>query len=285
LKVLGIIGFALVINGLAIAQTSENQISKKLVDLSLSDGKTGNLQLKVNQMTLAQALGAIADKTNTPIHHAKLPEDLVTVVCKGPSLKQVLECLVGKKADLVLRYSRNQDKAGTKGQIAEAWVLGKPATHTQTNPVLSVAETDQRPIKQDLEDQRTRVDRTDELLTKAHSYKPGERAKALAALLGAGRKNDLLVKAALEQALTDEDDYVRAQAISSLAHREGNSATPELQQALQDASEDVRLMAVEGISDDVALLQQALNDSDESIRSLAETKLELLVQDQNNGAK
>jgi hypothetical protein len=38
------------------------------------------------------------------------------------------------------------------------------------------------------------------------------------------------------------------------------------------------MMAVDGITDDKALLQQAINDSDETVRSLARVKLEELTQ-------
>ena len=89
------------------------------------------------------------------------------------------------------------------------------------------------------------------------------------------------VKAALEQALTDQDANVRAQAISSLAHREGSGAAAAIQEALHDSAVDVRMMAVDGITDDIALLQQAINDSDETVRSLAAIKLEELTQGNN----
>ena len=140
-------------------------------------------------------------------------------------------------------------------------------------------------LEKNQQDNEMNVDRTEELLTKAHSNKPDERAKAVGDLLTGGRKDDLEVKATLERALTDKDDEVRAQAVSSVSHREGNEAAAVIQQALLDGSADVRLVAVESIVDDMALLQQALNDSDESIRSLAETKLELLAQGQNDTPK
>ena len=79
--------------------------------------------------------------------------------------------------------------------------------------------------------------------------------------------------------MTDQDDSVRAQAISSLSHREGSSAAGAIQEALRDSSVDVRLMAVDSITDDNPLLQQAINDSDETVRSLAATKLEQLTQE------
>jgi HEAT repeat protein len=125
-------------------------------------------------------------------------------------------------------------------------------------------------------------DRTDDLLKQAQAKNPADRADAIGQLMAGGRKGDPAVKAELEKALTDPDASIRAQAISSLAHREGSGATAAIQEALRDNSVDVRMMAVDGITDDIALLQQAINDSDETIRSLAAVKLEMLTQSTEN---
>ena len=122
-------------------------------------------------------------------------------------------------------------------------------------------------------------DQTDDLLKLAQSRNSTEREEAIGALLADWREGDPNVKAALELALTDQDDSVRTQAISSLSHREGSSAAGAIQEALRDSSVDVRLMAVDSITDDNPLLQQAINDSDETVRSLAATKLEQLTQE------
>jgi HEAT repeat protein len=111
----------------------------------------------------------------------------------------------------------------------------------------------------------------------AKSDNSDDRAEAIGALLSVGRKGDPDVKKALEQALTDQDANVRAQAISSLAHREGKDATPAIQEALYDNSVDVRMRAVDGITDNIGLLKQAMNDSDKTIRDFATAKLELLT--------
>jgi len=121
-------------------------------------------------------------------------------------------------------------------------------------------------------------DQTEELIKMAQSKNPSDRAEAIGALLAGGRKGDPQVKATLLEALADKDANVRAQAISTLAHREGSGATAAIQEALHDHSVDVRIMAVDGITDDAAMLQQAINDSDETVRSLATTKLEELTQ-------
>jgi HEAT repeats len=286
---MGVIALLSVVNGQALAKTSDEPSIKSLIDLSGSGKKNNGMQLKVSQMSLAQVLNAIAKEVQIPIHYSKLPGNLVSVVCKESSLKHVLECLLENKADLILRYSHKQDKTGSNRQIAEAWVLGTPSNNAVITPDIpvatDVADTTQRPVQQNQQGKVVSVDRTDELLAKAQSQEPDERVEAVGDLLTGGRKGDPDVKAALERALTDEDAEVRAQAISSLSHREGNNAAAAIQQALQDSSEDVRIMAVESIVDDVALLQQAINDSDDFIRILAETKLELLTRDQNDISK
>jgi HEAT repeat protein len=110
----------------------------------------------------------------------------------------------------------------------------------------------------------------------AKSKNSTDRADAIGELLAEETQDDPAIKAILEQALTDQDPNVRAQAVSSLTHREGSDAIGIIQEALHDNSVDVRLMAVDSITDDVALLQQAINDNDETIRSLAAVKLEQL---------
>ena len=97
-------------------------------------------------------------------------------------------------------------------------------------------------------------------------------------LLIAGHPGDPAVKVTIEQGLNDKNELVRAQALSSYARREGVNATSAIQEALNDPSVQVRMMAVDGITDNATLLQQAINDSDETIRVLAATKLDALSQ-------
>lgn len=278
-----IIALVLGCSGVSLAKA----LDKEPPNWVMSNGKGGEMMLEVKQMPLSQALDAIAGKIHVPIHYSELPEGLATAVCRGDSLKPVLECLLDKKADLVVRYQDTHAKADTEGVVVEAWVLTSKTNQPVSKPIThdipaSENRADKSPSALPLVQQNpeTRIDKTDELLFKAHSYNPQERAAAIGDLLTVGRKGDPDITATLEEALTDKDPEVRAQAISSLAHREGNEALGAIQQALTDSSDDVRLMAVEGIVDNVALLQQSVNDSDESIRSLAQLKLELLTRGQ-----
>jgi hypothetical protein len=106
--------------GGAIAAPAE----KPLADLVISSNKGSELQLEVRQMPMVEVLKMLAAKTQVSIHYSVLPEGLVTATCVGSTLKQVLECLLDRKADLIVRYPRNADKSESNGQLAEAWVLG-----------------------------------------------------------------------------------------------------------------------------------------------------------------
>ncbi len=227
-------------------------------------------QLEVRQMPFVKVLEDIFLKSKIPLHYSALPEGLVTATCVGSTLKHVLECLLDHKADLIVRYQNNADK--DKLKIAEAWILGSKISYTnEGNTCLMTSDIN--------EENNTKIeaDQTSDLLKLSESKDPKERVEAISSLLSAGRPGDPAVKAALEHALTDQEDIVRAQAISSLARREGASAKAMLQKALHDKAVDVRMMAVDGITDDISLLQEAINDEDETVRALATLKLEQLI--------
>ncbi len=259
-----------------------NTTGKTTTNLVVSDSKGAELQLEVRQMPLAKVLDSIAKQTNVPIHYSVLPEGVITATCVGSALKPVLECLLNRKADLIVRYPKASDKANHKGQIVEAWVLGSMLETTANNNAVCTAtsQSGSMTLNSNEPEGESEPDQTDELLKIAQSKSATDRADAIGALLAIGRKGDPKVKAMLEEALHDPDANVRAQAISTLTHLGDNkeSAMVAIQEGLQDSSIDVRLMAVDSITDDVGLLQQAINDSDETIRSLAEIKLQELMQ-------
>ena len=262
------------------AEVSANISEKGVTDLVVSEDKGTELQLEVRDTPLAKVLESIAHKTKVPIHYSVLPEGLVTATCVGSSLKPVLECLLDHKADLIVRYRHDQDKPDNKEQVAEAWILGArlDGATAKKDCLAASPGTSSLSLKQKESEDDDEADQTDELIKAAQAKDPTERAEAIGGLLSGGREGDPAVKAVLEQALSDPDENVRAQAISSLAHREGSGASAAIQEALHDKSVDVRMMAVDGITDDKALLQQAINDSDETVRSLARVKLEELTQ-------
>jgi hypothetical protein len=257
-------------------------------NIVISENTASELRLEVRQMPLVQVLNSLSRKAHVTIHYSVLPEGLVTATCAGSTLKQVLECLLNRKSDIIVRYPDNTTTADNKGQVAEAWILGSTLAST---PAMATCVATNHPgadsfsltgqPDENSDEQRADIDRqrTNELLTLAQSNNATEREDAIGSLLAEGDINDAQVKAALEQALNDQDENVRAQAVSTLAHLDGNAATGVIQEALRDNSVDVRLMAVDSITNDVPLLQQAVNDSDEAVRSLVSIKLEQLAQE------
>jgi|GEM_PF-1525340 hypothetical protein len=290
----------------AIANTATtNQKSNGLI-ISDHFGRAEQMSLQARQQSVQVIIDAIAQKSHALIHYNELPQELVTVNCNGTELKQILECLLDNKADVVVRYTKicfrkkpgcPQDKGHT--QVAEAWILNPrysigldqnnniPAANQQN---YIEQKTDQSFVAQGNGDSAYRedADQSDELVALAQSNDASAREEAVSSLLTEGNINDPNVKTTLENAVRDQDANVRAQAVSSLAHMSGDEAYGAIQEALRDESTDVRLMAVDGIVDDVTLLQQAMNDSDESVRMLAKVKYEALtgvneVVDNSNG--
>ncbi len=250
------------------------------VRLIVSANKGSELQLEVRHTPLAQVLDSLARQINIPIHYSVLPKNVVTATCVGATLKEILACLIAEKAGLVFRYSKT---AVNSQDIAEAWIMGStlaelPAQNGNCAAMTTVKSSSKPTAKQAGKKHDSEPDRVGELLAMAKSKNPEDRASAMGAILSDEIKSAPAIKAALEDALTDQDAAVRAQAVSTLARLEGNDAGAVLQDALHDRDVDVRLMAVDGITDDVTLLSQALNDSDETVRGLAAIKLEALSQ-------
>lgn len=256
------------------------------VEWNVSNDSGSELQLEVRQMPLERVLSTLATKTGIPIHYSILPEGLVTATCVGSTLQGVMECLLARKADLIVRRKQPdqaQANRSNREQPAEIWVLGSRYSNSASCSDFSVSQRaiNNAPVKTLTSQVDAQIDAaepasTEDWLAMTKSKDASVRANAIGALMTAGTVGDANVKRVLEEALTDSDASVRAQAISSLAHREGIAATPALQDALHDSDAGVRLMAVDGAANDESLLRQAVNDDDETVRNLAISKLEEL---------
>jgi hypothetical protein len=271
-----------------LALAGNNQTLPQTVDVHVDTGLDAMLQLEVKQVPLANVLKTLSAKTGTPIHYSVLPEGLITATCVGKALKPVLECLLDHKADVIIRYKNEPKKGITEtDSIAEAWVLGAKLEAVPTNGLCKadgsqgeIKLIDKSKTKTPTDPASAKLTQTDRMLKIVEDGTPEERAQAIGDLLMIGREDDPKVKAMLERAVHDPEDSVRAQAISTLTHREDYSehATEIIRGALEDPSVDVRLMAVDGIIDNEELLQQASHDPDETIRSYATSKLDELRQ-------
>ena len=284
-KAVGVLGLALMLNARTLAGTPANP-SIGSADLITTGDKGSEFQLEVRQMPLAQVLKEVSVKTGTPIHFSVLPEGLITATCVGNSLKPVLECLLNRKADIIVRYERGKSVTAGSDKIAEAWVLGSKLETVPGGATCKV-EPGQGSMSLNLANSvseagpEAKPSPSDLLLNISQQGKAADRAQAIGDLLAIGRQNDPKLKAMLEEAVHDPDANVRAQAVSTLTHRDDfkENAPEIIREALRDDSVDVRLMAVDG-ADDAELLQQAVNDSDETVSMSAKLKLEELLQRQ-----
>ncbi len=268
-----LISLSLLIPELLLAAKVSSNPGESNIRLVMTQDAGAELQLEVRQASMRLVLDGIASKIGLRINYSVLPDGLVTATCVGSTVKQVLECLLVGKADLIFRYSETPTKTKQQAQPLEAWVLGAKFGLDQANSIAcSSTETQAGNTKNDLE-----PDETDALLKRTIAITPEERAEAIGRLMAGGRKGDIAVRKALENALTDPDARVRVRAISSLAHREGAGAVDALHEALHDSDASVRITAVDNAGNDVAMLQQALTDNDATVRQLAGIRLEPLL--------
>lgn len=269
----------LLMSGATLAAVDASNQDEQNVRLVITENMGTELQLEARQAPLMKVLDNLASKTGVRINYSVLPEELVTATCVGPTVKQIMECLLARKADLVFRYSRQPSKIGFREQPVEVWVLGAKFGVDQNNVVACSSPGNQQQTLPLAETAKIgpEQDETDDLVKMASSKIPAERAEAIGRLMAGGREGDAVVKETLETALSDKDARVRVQAISSLAHREGAGASAALQEALRDGDVSVRLTAVDNAGSDIALLRQALTDTDATVRQLAGIRLEPLL--------
>ncbi|MFZ2311754.1 MAG: HEAT repeat domain-containing protein [Methylobacter sp.] len=246
---------------------------EEAVRVILTQDAGAELQLEARQRPLPQILKKITEATGVPIHYSVLPKGLVTATCVGTTVKQVLECLFDKKADLIFRYAKTASKNVSLNHPAEVWVMG---TNFGVEEACTTTGMQTRNPATGMKAQAGDTDGVDKLLERAKTQDPAQRADAVTLLAAEGQANDENVNSALVSALSDKNANVRAQAVSGLARRESGDAPAALQNAMQDVDVSVRLMAVGNAGDNAALLQQALSDSDETVRAYAGTKLEEL---------
>ncbi len=271
-------GLILLMSEITLAAVEVKNPTDQNGNLLITKEVHAELQLKAMQAPLSKVLNNIARQTGVRINYSVLPGAKVTATCVGSTLRQVLECLLVGKADLVFRYAQAVPRENESQPLEEVWVVtAKPDAGMMAALVHSPVEVQQHlATKPEKTDQGTEPDQTDALLKMADSNLPAERVEAMGRLLAGGRKGDVAVKETLVAALADPDAMVRVRALSSLAHREGAGASAALHQALHDSDVSVRLTAVDNAGHDETILQQALTDSDANVRQLAEIRLKRL---------
>ncbi len=113
------------------------------------------------------------------------------------------------------------------------------------------------------------------LLVAARSADAAQRLHALRMLDRAGAADSATAIAALDHAITDNDEAIKAFAIGALAVR-GAGGLSVLQRTFRDADRDVRLMVLHAVSErdgDSPLLREAVTDTDAQVRQFATSRL------------
>jgi hypothetical protein len=260
------------------------------VVVGMMEGRDGALRLEARQASWRQVFDRIASETGVQVYYSALSPVLITATCRGATVKQVLECLLGPNANLIFRYPRGPSGADLQGQPVEAWVVG--ISHGAGQRLEGVGDTGpcptavaqgggRRPGPLDVSTKPVapHPELAETLVRMAGSEDPAERVSALSQLAVERPVEPDIVQEILQTALSDEDPNVRGQAVYAVVRRGGVEATAVLQDALQDSALPVRLMAVDGLGTDeesIALLKQALTDSDQAVRELAAMKLKSL---------
>ncbi|MGR8934208.1 MAG: HEAT repeat domain-containing protein [Gammaproteobacteria bacterium] len=274
--------------GLFFAEANAYGASQADTPFFIDTENTGVFRAEARQTRWESVFNGIAHVTGIRIHYPAQTPGTVTAVCKNKTIPQLMECLLGSEADLVFRYPSDSQQKEQVNLPAEIWVLNTSFdTERITVKVneLDRCTPDDTPKKPVTCGQRKTTsttteatpsiaDKTRQLLEATRIADPVLRADAVASLATEDQIDDAAVHEALATALSDENPNVRAQALFGLTQR--GEAGAALQAALQDSDAAVRLMVVDIVENDSAILEQALGDNDETVRSLAALKLKLL---------
>lgn len=243
--------------------------------------------LEAEQADLHRLLRSLSERSGIKFHYAALPTVKVSATCAGPTVIKILRCLLGADTNMLFHYAElaGNDTNEQERQPKEIWIL---ASSLNPPPIASVRPSDcrssetkgiSRPVE-GLDNELSVEQGVDSLLRQVDSENPEKRMNALAGLARLGEADSPEVYDAVARSISDNDARVRGQAVYALSQIENdpNALNNYLQQALQDSELGVRLMAIDAIESDAALLQQALQDKDLSVRDYAATKLQTIMQ-------
>lgn len=230
---------------------------------------SGAIALTVTNATVGAALDALAGKTDISIRYPDAPEKRVTLNCHGNTLKQVLYCLLGDGADLIIEYSG-------KGVPNHVKVLASTFKDEVSRPALPVLENIKTaatvpPAKEQTPEEKA--------LVMISSENPEDRASGLELLGRAEGIDKDNLRVSYRAGLEDQAGEVRAAAVAGLAILDRGNSFGLLAEAMNDADPSVRLAAIDGMALDSQsrpYIERALMDSDESVRELAGLRLGLV---------
>lgn len=241
------------------------------IQIHLSSQKDSAIRLEVRQAPLAKILNELAEKTGAIVHYSVLPEAPVTATCVGANVWQLMDCLVAKQVGKVANKPES-------GQPAEFWLLGSSVGSCQAvtvapeaTPTLVIKDQQSQPTPEE----QAQIDQGNQNQSDLYleqfkkSKDKGERTEALNNLASVGKIDDPNVRRTLEEAMTDKDASIRAQAIETLANIDKDNVTDYLNRALQDKSPDVRIAALGKAGDQIEVLERALSDTDINVSQYA----------------
>lgn len=237
------------------------------------------VQIEAKRALLPEVFAAITRKTGVPIRYSVLPEGWVTATCFGKDVSEVLQCLLGANANLVVRYSDQSLANNEQSRLAEVWLLGasfeKKPTQGDCVASLPLKKSATQPNNKDriavATAERQRL--VNIFLERVRADNPEERMGAIETLGAQAQQGDQRVLSVLHEALSDDHPHVRGQAIISLKRLEGRVDGEVLQQGLQDSDALVRMTALEMGQNDIGIIEQALYDSDREVRQFAKAVL------------
>lgn len=253
--------------------------SKGTVRFDITQDKGTEFILEAHQAEPNAVLDEIARKTGVAFHYSVLPVATISATCVASSVKAIMECLFAHKVDIAVRYPQTAEKESSQKIPLDLWILGTDfglAAAQAGNCTVVSASTEPTKTKE-YNNKQLDPKQLEKLLSMAKSPEASVRASALAQLATKTNEDDGTIRQVLGAALTDKNAEVRAQAVNSLAKREGDGAVKELQEALLDGDSSVRLMVIDNAGSNTALLQQALSDRDETVRAYAANKLDALL--------
>src|SRR5919106_239198 len=94
------------------------------VVVRMMEERDGALRLEARQASWRQVFDRIMSKTGVQVHDSALPPVSITATCTGATVKQVLECLLGPKVNLIFRYPHGPSEGDLQGRPIEVWVMG-----------------------------------------------------------------------------------------------------------------------------------------------------------------
>ena len=220
-----------------------------LPTITVQQTKQG-MELIAHNAPLARVLEAVALKTHTALHTHALPKQDINRHCVTPSLHALIDCIFAQAMNTVSAHR-------------QIWIL------TSSLTALNAVNISHEPVPKAA---------WQELL---NAPQVQTRIDVLADLAKRGHGDAKQAHAALARGLSDSNAQVRAQAVASLASREGRAATALLQTALGDKAVAVRLMVVDSAGDNVRLLEKARLDSEGTVRAYALQRLRTLLATQS----